>query len=109
MDGACEQPSANGSAPAATAGGARDGRSMRMMGTPACAKVRLADPDHVLDLLRYLREREYIAYVVDDLQTIEVIGSQECGAEEAVAIRALLDAWLANRRDVVAELESVAP
>jgi hypothetical protein len=60
-------------------------------------KVRLSDPGLVGDLLRFLRERGCIAYVVDDFQTIEVVRPHAVGAAEEAEVRSLVQEWqLAN-------------
>ena len=63
-------------------------------------RMKLDDPVHAAALVRFLRERECIAYVVDTPTTIEVIRAHSAGSQEAEEIRSRLITWRLQNPDV---------
>lgn len=64
-------------------------------------RIELDDPAHADALVRFLRERECIAYVIDTPTAIEVIRPHSVGSQEADEIRARLDSWRLQNPEVV--------
>jgi hypothetical protein len=56
-------------------------------------RIELDDPALAASLVSFLRERECIAYVVDNPNTIEVIRAYSVGSQEADEIRSRLNSW----------------
>lgn len=56
-------------------------------------RIELEDPSYVAGLVSFLRERSCIAYVLEDLQTIEVLRPHAFGSEEAQEVGAILRTW----------------
>jgi len=63
-------------------------------------RIELDDPMHADALVRFLRERECIAYVVDTPTTVEVIRARSVGSQEADEIRARLNSWRLQNPEV---------
>jgi hypothetical protein len=71
-------------------------------------KIHVRDPDHVRDLLRFLRARGCIAYRHSSLE-IEALRPYSFRSEEAVEIRQLLGAWRAANPAADARLDTPPP
>ena len=56
-------------------------------------RIALDDPVHADALVRFLRERECIAYFAEELSTVEVIRPHSFGSQEADEIRSRLNSW----------------
>ena len=63
-------------------------------------RIELDDPVHADALVRFLRERQCIAYVVDAPNMIEVISVHSVGSQEADEIRARLNSWRLQNPEV---------
>ena len=63
-------------------------------------RIELDHPMHAAALVRFLRERECNAYVVDTPTTIEVIQAHSVGSQEAEEIRSRLITWRLQNPDV---------
>jgi hypothetical protein len=63
-------------------------------------RIELDDPAHAAALVRFLRERECIAYIADDPLTVEAIRPHSFGPQEADEIRTRLSTWRIQNPDV---------
>jgi hypothetical protein len=67
-------------------------------------RIRVTDPVGLSELLRYLRARGCIAYVVSEqLDTLEVLLPHVFGRQESETIAELVALWQAEHRDVRVE------
>lgn len=64
-------------------------------------RIELDDELHATALVRFLRERECIAYVAEDQKTVEVIRPHSFGSQEADEIGSRLNSWRLQHPEVV--------
>jgi len=58
-------------------------------------RISVTNPDHLRNLVHFLRVRGCIAYATEDSQVIEAFRARSSGAVDEGAIRDLVEAWLA--------------
>jgi hypothetical protein len=63
-------------------------------------RIELDDPSHAPLLLQFLRQRDCIAYFLDDIETIEVIRPHAFGQQEADEIASILKTWRATHPEI---------
>jgi hypothetical protein len=80
-----------GRKPSASVGSKSDTYSLR---------IELDDPSHAPALLQFLRQRNCIAYFLDDIETIEVIRPHAFGQQEAEEIASILKTWRSKHPEI---------
>ena len=68
-------------------------------------RIDLTDREHVVDLLRFLRERGCIAYVLEGAEAIEVLRPHAFGKQEVSEVDELLACWLVAHPEADASLK----
>jgi hypothetical protein len=63
-------------------------------------RIELDNPSHAPVLLKFLRDRECIAYFLEDMETIEVIRPHSFGHQEVKEIEAILKTWTMKNPDI---------
>jgi hypothetical protein len=63
-------------------------------------RISLDNPSQAPVLLQFLRERECIAYVLEDMETIEVIRPHAFDRQEVAEIEAILKTWRTKNPDI---------